>query len=189
MKLNKSYVFLALIISLASCVATVGPSISLPKIPAPVAEMAPFLAGKTLAVGSMKDLRTLDYNTTGQGLVTPGGDVSRTVETAVGDYFKSAGANLDFNAPVAVSGEVREWQSAYEGSTTGSLNSTATIYIEVINQSSKMKIFSGTFTGTRSSHFPIVRPADIKDSLGFAMVQAIEQIMKDQGFVNALSSF
>lgn len=189
MKLNKTLIFSLIYLFLlifSGCVATVGPSIEVPKIPLTESNIPNSLTGTNIGVGSFKDIRTLDYNSTGQGLVTPEGDISRTVEIALGDHLKAAGAEVNFGANIIIKGEIREWQSSYEGSTTGSLNSSASLFIEVVNQPSGTRLFSGLFKGNRSSHFPIVTPADIQDSLGFAMSQCIEQILKDSGVQRAL---
>ena len=185
---NKFFLISLSLLLLSACVATVGPSISVPTIP-PINNLQnPPLYGSRVAVGSIKDTRSPDYNSAGQGLVTPEGDVSRVIENSFQDYLKSYGAETDLGAPIIIKGEIREWQSAYQGSTSGSLDSEAAIYIEVLKQAGNSRIYSGVFKGNRSSHFPIVTPADIKDSLGFAMGQAIEQAIKDPNFQRALSN-
>jgi hypothetical protein len=191
MKFPSSHILSSIIIismsAILGCVATVGPSLSITKVPVKTQDIINLITQGNTGIGSITDSRTLDYNSTAQGLVTPEGDISRIVETTLVDYLKAAGTNINFNAPRIVQADVREWQSAYQGSTTGSLDSKASIYIEVLNQQNKMKIFSGVFHGNRASHFPIVTPEDIKDSLGFAMSQAIEQVIKDSSFQKAIS--
>ena len=185
--LTRSFIF-AMMFLFVACVATVGPSISVPEIPLGIVESNPRVSQSSIEVGQIKDSRVLDYNSTGQGLVTPEGDISRTVETGIINYLKAAGSNVSHGSSLLLQGEVKEWQAAYEGSTTGALDSKASIYIEVIDQGSKAKIYTGTFQGNRSSHFPFVSPADIKDSLGFAMAQCIQQVFKDNGVQKAITS-
>lgn len=176
---------LTALLLISSCVATVGPSISVPKIPQ--INTNNNYSGAQIAVGDFKDVRTLDYNTTGEGLVTPEGDVSSTISQSFKDYLLSSGANVSFSAPMVIKGEIREWQSAYQGSTTGKLDSVAALYIEITNAQGT-KIFSGNFKGNRASSFPIVTPEDIKDSLAFALSQAIQQVLNDPGIQKALKN-
>lgn len=180
MKTFKICVLTITISILSACVATVGPSISVPKIP-PMQESKSNFNGTQVAVGDFKDVRTLDYNSTGQGLVTPEGDVSQSVSSTFKEYLTASGATVSFGAPLVVKGEIREWQSAYQGSTTGALDSVASLYVEVSNAQGT-KIFSGNFKGNRSSSFPIVTAEDIKDSLAFALSQAVQQVLNDPGF-------
>ena len=69
--------------------------------------------------------------------------------------------------------------------TTSSIQSEASIFLEVLNDKGQ-RIYSSTFSGTRQSRFPLAKPSDIQLSLGLAMQQAIEQMLNDQQFMNAL---
>ncbi len=160
-----------------------GPYIEAPSIPAPsqTSDVLPVL----VQVNNFKDIRLPSEE--GGNLISPEGDVGELVKDSFVQYLVKRGATVEVVAPVIIDGEIRNWEAQAKGTTTGALNSTASLYLEVRNNLGA-KIYSGVFQGTRSSQFPLVGSADIKDSLGFAISQAIDQALNDPSLRKALSS-
>jgi hypothetical protein len=181
MKAKKFIILISLLAS--ACVVSVGPTIEAPAIPAPTksTDVFPVL----VQVKNFRDVRLVSEEE--KGPISPEGDISELVKDAFINYLEKRGASVEFSAPVTIEGEIRSWEAQARGTSTGMLNSSASLYIEV-KDSSGNKLYSGVFQGSRSSQFPLVSKADIKDSLGFAMAQAIDQSLNDASFRKALNS-
>lgn len=175
-------IFFALSLLLTACVAAVGPSIEVPSIPEPreTNDIFPVL----VEVGDFQDIRLVDQ---ASKRVSPEGNVSALVKQSFTTYLEKRGATVEPASPVKINGELRSWEAEVQGTSTGMLNSTASIYVEV-RDSSNNKIYSGVFQGTRASQFPLVTKSDIQDSLAFALVQAIDQALNDSSFRKSLTN-
>ena len=171
----------------SGCSADVGPSIETPEVPAPsvarVERRARLAAQITL--GHFTDRRE-PIEALGSGDITqPQGKVARKVEAALVKSFVSNGISIVNEAPYSIQGEVRKWNASVMTTASSKLRSEAALYIEVLNESG-VRVYSGTYHGSRASQFPIASAGDIQDSLGLAMSQAIGQILEDEGFLQAL---
>ena len=173
---------------LISCVAAVGPLIDVPYIP--IAENSSDVLPILVRLGQIRDVRNVPQENSGfqnnSGKVTPEGNVGENVEKALAKAIEVRGGSLDSSADIILTGELRSWSCQTKGSTSGTLNSESSLYLEVRKRSGQ-KVFSGVFQGVRSSQFPFVSAADIKDSLGFALAQSIDQALNDQSLRRGLS--
>ncbi|MCB0322427.1 MAG: hypothetical protein KDD69_02605 [Bdellovibrionales bacterium] len=188
--MNKSYflglMLFATVIS-SGCARHIGASIAVPEIPTPAAEARPRL-GATIAVRDFKDVRgQAQGQELGEapGVTKPEGDVGTRVAEAMAAVFEKRGITVDETAATVVRGEVRQWQSKVTTTTSGVIESTAAVYVEVVDRSGN-SVYSGTYHGSRTSQFPVVSASDVQDSLGIAMAQALDQALQDQELLGAL---
>jgi hypothetical protein len=118
----------------------------------------------------------------------PHGNVTQNVEAALSDSLRERGISVVDTAPVKIKVEIRGWKSEVTMSTTPELTSEATLYVELFDAFGK-RVYSGTYTGTRFSQFPVVTRNDMKDSLAFAMSSAIEQLVGDEQLLNHIGGY
>ncbi len=118
----------------------------------------------------------------------PHGGIPQIVENAVKDALSNAGIAVVGSAPIEMKIEVVKWRSNVLPKGNVQLKSEATLNIELVDPSGK-KVFSGSYNGVRSSQFPVVTRVDVKDSLGLAMANALEQLTSDAQFLELVGSF
>lgn len=175
------------VLSCVSCAPYVGRAVDVPEIPSVVKEgEVRNRLGNSVAVGEVRDAR--ESAAEGSTYTEPAGDVAAAVRQALEKTFTDKGMIISLDAPVTVSGEVREWRSAVSAKTTSMIQSEAALAIEVRDPSNK-KLYSGVYHGSRSSQFPVASAGDVQDSLGLAMSQAISQMLQDKELVSVLSSY
>lgn len=145
-------------------------------------------ASQTIAVERLIDMRQSPVIVTrGEDSTELVGDVGIKVSDAIKRLLTDKGYNVSSFGDHAVRGEVRIWRAAVDSNLTGSLESDASIYIEVFNQR-QQKIFSGVFRGSAKSQTPLISSSDVSDSLGKAMGQAINELSADPAFLRALNA-
>lgn len=118
----------------------------------------------------------------------PDGPVGPSVQTALSEALKQGGFLISDSAPVMISGEVREWSARVEGGMAAKVESIASVYLEVFDPANK-RIFSGSYHGSSSRQSPSLKEKDVRDSLGVAMSQAIQQVLVDEQLMKLLASF
>jgi uncharacterized lipoprotein YajG len=167
------------ILLFASCVAVVGPSVSVPDIPRGDAVSDDEMIRATVSLGSFRDVRKEPET----NRISPEGEITSTVRDAYDQSLSKRGVVISESAPVIIHAEVRKWHAVTKG--TGEVESDASIYIEVHSRGGE-RIFTGIYHGSRSSTFPLISAQDIADSLGLSMAQAIDQSLYDRALKAAL---
>jgi uncharacterized lipoprotein YajG len=176
-----SFSIISLIASFSACVAVVGPHVPVPEIP-PGSEATPEKAISSLvSVGSFRDVRGAPEGEQ----ISPEGEVTEAVKEAFRTALTKRGARVTPDAPTTIHAEIRTWYATTQGTGAVEVESQATLYFEIHSRDSQ-RIFSGVYTGSRSSTFPLVSAKDIGDSLGLAMTQAIDQALSDKALIHGL---
>ena len=182
-----SLLLIAFSVVFVGCAAYVGRAVDVPEIPSAVKEGdARARLSSSIAVGEIRDAREVPEE--GSNYTEPAGDVASAVKSALERTLTDKGMILSLDAPVTVTGEVREWRSSVSARTTSQIQSEAALAIEVRDPSNK-KLYSGVYHGSRSSQFPVASAGDVQDSLGLAMSQAIAQMLQDKDLLNVISSY
>lgn len=176
-----SFSILSLMSFFAACVAVVGPHVPVPEIPAATQSTPEKAISSMVTVGSFRDVRS-----TPEGeQISPEGEVTETVKEAFKSALAKRGARVSTDAPTTIHAEIRSWYATTQGTSAVEVESQATLYIEIHTKNSQ-RVFNGTYTGSRTSSFPLVSAKDIGDSLGLAMAQAIEQALSDKALIHGL---
>jgi uncharacterized lipoprotein YajG len=176
-----SFSILFFITSFTACVAVVGPHVPVPAIP-PGSDATPEKAiSQLVSVGSFRDVR----GTPEGEQISPEGDVTIAVKDAFSIALGKRGARVTPDAPTTIHAEIRNWYATTQSTAAVEVKSKATLYFEIHTKDSQ-RIFSGEYTGSRSSTFPLVSAKDIGDSLGLSMSQAIDQALSDKALIHGL---
>jgi hypothetical protein len=172
---------------LSSCSAQIGSSIEVPQIALEVAEDG-YSSSQDLEVNfsGIIDRREFLMDQANAGEVTqPDGDVAGEIEKALLNGLKTKGVEVSIGSLRTLSGEVIKWRTKVTTKATSLIDSEASLLLEVKDELGK-RIYSGTYSGLRSSEFPIVTRVDVKDSLAIAMTKAIEEALNDPRLMEAL---
>ena len=179
------FVLLPILFCLA-CAMRVDSSYPVPAIPEIDSQKTSSLHGLSISVQPFLDARLpAIQDKVNVSITQPEGEVEQTVELAFVEALQSQGAVLDGNGEKSIVGEIRRWDSKVAASTSGTIDSNATIYLEVKDAAGK-SLFSGEYHGSRSSQFPVIAKQDVGDSLGLAMSEAITQAIRDKNLQRIL---
>ena len=183
----RAILFTLLLVGLIACAASVGPDIEVSEIELPEETATASLAGVEVSVGIFDDSRapTLGELTEAKSVTQADGEVGLSVEKAMLKALSSKGASVSQGSGVRLSGEVREWKSEFSAASTGSITSSAALFVEA-SDSTGRTVFSGVYQGVRKSSFPIIAKQDIQDSLSLAMGEAITQVVNDPKLIDVL---
>jgi hypothetical protein len=191
---NFVLVFFALsfFLSGTACSTHIGTNIDVPEIPTQITpEDSRARFNVNIAVGKIKDVRSSviparpeDEFKVGQ-FTYPEGEVEINVKNALVRALEDKGIMVDDTADLRLWGEVRRWRTRVHTTSTSSIRSEASIFVEVLDSKNK-RIYSSTYHGTRASEFPVASRNDISDSLGLAMAHAIDQLLEDEEFLTSL---
>ncbi len=178
----------AAIVLLSACAPNLGGTIDAPSIPSvsPKGDARARL-GSYLSIQTVEDARTKGISGEA-GYTEPAGKVTQIVEDGIKNAFRENGISILDSAPVSLRTEIRQWRAKVTSAAQAEIDSEATIFVEALDPAGKV-IYSGTYTGNRSSKFPIVSRIDVQDSLGLAMANAIGQAVADPAFLNVLSAY
>jgi hypothetical protein len=173
-----------------SCSVHVGSTIEVPDVPAPtISQETKKSLDLDVSLGTIKDMRSTSAEPASEDsperYTEPQGDVGQVVKGALQNAFAQCGIRARSDAALSVWGEVRRWRTKVITKSTSSIKSEAALYIEVVDRSGT-RVYSGTYHGVRASEFPVASLSDIRESLGLAMTQAIEQLLDDEEFITAL---
>lgn len=186
MSASKKFGFIALLCCV-SCAPYIGRAVDVPEIPSAIKEGdVRTRLSSSIAIGEIRDTR--DPLGEDSAATEPAGDVAAAVRQALEKSFTDNGMILSLDAPVTITGEVRDWHSTVSAKTTSLIQSEASLAIEVRDPSNR-KLYSGVYHGSRSSQFPVASAGDVQDSLGLAMSQAIAQMFQDKELQGVLSSY
>jgi len=174
-----------------ACSPSLDGAIETPEVPiAEIDASKQYTQSINVNVVDFSDVRGLDNKTASEGsgdLTKPEGDVGVKVQAALSEALSKRGASVYAGAPVKVKGDILSWESKVGAKGMGSIESKASLYIQVQDRDGK-EIFSGIYNGNRASQFPVVSRNDVKHSLGMAMSETITQVLEDQRFLQAVSS-
>ncbi len=189
----KGFVSMILILLLSAalgCGPSLGRTIALPEVPAGgAAAVRPVTAGTLLFIDEVKDVRAENALVGYAGKnINADREVSPVVREALEKAFKGRGFTISDSAPIIVTGEVKNWFANVRGGLPGSVDSNASIQIDVFDPANK-RIFSGNYQGSAALETPSVDERDIRGALGTAMSEAISQILADQQLIELLASF
>lgn len=188
MKLKRALPLALLLLASFGCSRSIGRNVEVPDIPSAEEPAARSKLDVSVNVAEFKDVRDniagVDSDS-GVSYTEPQGSVTGAVEEAVAQALGARGVLLGGDAPLTVWGEVRKWRSRVETTTISKIESEASLYVEVVDSSGTRR-YSGTYHGSRTSQFPIASATDVRQSLGLAMAQAIDQMLDDEEFLNAL---
>ena len=142
----------------------------------------------SVAIERIVDLRQSPVIVTrGDDAIELIGDVGIRVSDAVKRALLDKGFSVSAFGENSVRGQVKTWRAAVESSLNGTLESEAAIFIEVFNKR-EQRIFSGEFRGSAKSQTPLISNSDVQESLGKAMAKAIEELITDSQFLEAISA-
>ncbi len=190
---NLSKIFTSLVVSafFMGCAAQLSDKIDVPEIPnvTKVSSAKNIVnTGTVISVEDFIDTRLgqiaesdSDSKTQPDGLAIGG-----TVRDAVVKALENAGITVSPDAPLALTGEIKRWDAKTAAAVTSSIESNASIRINVVDKAGK-NLYTGNYSGERASQFPVVSEPDVKDSLGLAMSGAIEQAINDKDLLKAIS--
>lgn len=173
----------------AGCAPSLGTTIEAGDIPVPaVQSTARARFGSVVGIQDIRDNRPAPVVDGTEKFTEPHGGIPQLVESALKTTLGDAGVSVVSSAPVAMKVEVLKWRSQVDPKASVMLRSEASLLIELFDPAGK-KVFSGTYNGVRSSQFPVVTRVDVKDSLGLAMSNALEQLVADPQFIEIIGSF
>ncbi len=179
----------SLILGGAGCAPSLGPTIEAGDIPPPATQPATRARfGSVVGIQDIRDNRPAPATDGSEKFTEPHGGVPQLVEAALKTTLSDAGVSVVSSAPVEMKVEVLKWRSQVDPKANVMLRSEASLLIELYDPAGK-KVFSGTYNGVRSSQFPVVTRVDVKDSLGLAMSNALEQLVADPQFIELVGSF
>ena len=176
------------VVLMSACAPSLGGTIDAPTIPsvAPKGDARARL-GSYLSIQTVEDARSKGISGEA-GYTEPAGKVTQIVEDGIKSAFRENGISILDSAPVTLRTEIRQWRAKVTSTAQAEIQSEATIFVEALDPAGHV-IYSGTYTGERSSKFPIVSRIDVQDSLGLAMANAIGQAVADPAFLNVLSAY
>ena len=146
------------------------------------------MSARSVAVERFVDIRhSPAIVTRGEDTTELVGDVGVKISDAVRRELVQKGFNVSSFGENAVRGQVKAWRADVDSNLNGSLNSEAALLVEVFNRR-EQKVFSGIFRGSAKSQTPLISSSDVSDSLGKAMAQAIDQLLNDHDFMQAITN-
>lgn len=173
----------------SGCAPSLGTTIEAGEIPPPAVQAGSRARfGSVIGIQDIRDNRPAPVTDGAEKFTEPHGGIPQLVEAAIKSTLSEAGVSVVTSAPVAMKVEVLKWRAAVDPKATVMLRSEASLLIELYDPAGK-KVFSGTYNGVRSSQFPVVTRVDVKDSLGLAMSNALEQLVADPQFIELVGSF
>lgn len=170
----------AVALALGACSAKIESNYPVPEIPK-ASTVTSELHGVGLSFQSFVDARMPLRNEVANKSsihTQPEGDVAGSVEQAFKEALTVQGANVGYGTGKMVTGEIRRWDSQVAAAASGSIESNATLFIEVKGETGE-RLFAGEYHGSRSSTFPVIARQDVGESLGIAMSEAITQALRD----------
>ena len=115
------------------------------------------------------------------------GEAAYLVTFAVRRLYKRMGFKVTTKAPVTVSGAITKWKAG-ERKEKGTRIAIAEINIQVVTPSAAI-IFNKIFKGIKSSRSRWRNDIAIREALGEAMSNALQEMMNDAELTEVLTSF
>ena len=169
-----------------ACAMRVDSNYPVPAIPEVDSQKTSALHGLNISLQPFLDARLpAIQEKSNVSIAQPEGEVVQTVESAFAEALQAQGVVLATDGGKNIVGEIRRWDSKVAASTSGSIDSNATLYLEVKDADGN-SLFSGEYHGSRSSQFPVIAKQDVGDSLGLAMSEAITQAIRDKNLHRSL---
>ena len=121
-------------------------------------------------------------------MLEPEGDVAAAVRQAVGDCLREAGASAAlFGGPV-VSADVLAWRvDVTPGFPLSTADATASLRLRV-ERAGGRSAYSAQYSGGVQYKHPFLSSSDVEKALGDAVVTAVKEALKDEGFVAELGA-
>lgn len=116
------------------------------------------------------------------------GELARGVQSAVRRALETKGFTVTDEAPLVLSGEVREWRAKVDDGFPPEVASRAVLFVSVFDPANK-RVFSGEYSGTATVKQASMSQKDVQEAMGLAMSQAVSQIVSDEKLVRLLRSF
>lgn len=165
-------------IATIGCAARIDSTVPAPEIPE-MRQVTAELHGVRLSMEPFVDARLPSITDSENKTITqPDGTVSEQVEQALREALENQGITVDSGSSKKLTAEIRRWDAMVSAAASGAIESNATLFVELKDVDND-SVFSGEYHGTRSSTFPIIAKQDVSDSLGLAMAEAIEQVVRD----------
>ncbi len=132
---------------------------------------------------SLKDLTSYD----GKSYYTDS-DLTLVGREGLSRILGKAGFSSSKESAIFIKGKLIEWTADVIDGYPSLISSKAKIYIELIDPTDR-RIYSGSYSGAAELQAPGLSNDELRKSLSLAMEKALEQVAKDKGVVNVLTSY
>lgn len=172
---------------LSSCAPNLGSTIEAPQVPAQVrSKEARARMGSMVGISEIIDGRTGVVANDDETYTEPYGGIQSILETALKQALVEAGVAVSESANLGIHLEVKTWRAKITRGALATVDAEASVEL-VLKDSTGKRIYNGTYKGTRSKQFPVLTKTDIRDSLGLAMSNAIDEISNDTELLDRLN--
>lgn len=115
-------------------------------------------------------------------------DLTLVVREALSRILVKSGYSSSKESAIFIKGKLIDWKAEVKDGYPSTLVSSAKVYLELMDPTDR-RVYSGTYAGEAELQAPGMDNNDLRKALSMGMEKALEQVVKDKGFVSILSSY